>query len=43
MVQQKSEDKTWIIFPLLAFSIKEYNSKEIVFGWLTKTWTINGK
>ena len=40
MAQQELKHKAWLIFPLLAFSINEDNSKEIVFGWFNKTWTI---
>jgi hypothetical protein len=32
------EDKTWIILPVLAFSLNADGTKEVMFGWLTKTY-----
>jgi hypothetical protein len=32
--------KTWLILPLVAFSINEDKSKEITLGWLSFTYSI---
>jgi len=37
---KKNKDKSWLIFPLLAFSINEDGTKEITFGWITITLSI---
>jgi hypothetical protein len=36
----ENKGKSWLILPLLAFSINEDGAKEISFGWLTNTWWI---
>lgn len=37
---KKNEDKSWLILPFLAFSLYEDGTKEISFGWLTRTFWI---
>jgi hypothetical protein len=32
------EDKTWIILPVLAFSLNADGTKEVMLGWLNKTY-----
>jgi len=32
--------KSYILLPLLAISIDEDGSKEIMFGWFNYTWSI---
>jgi hypothetical protein len=34
------KDKTWLILPMLAFSFNAGGTKEVSFGWLTKTYWI---
>jgi len=34
------ETKTWLILPLIAFSINVDKSKEITLGWLSFTYSI---
>jgi hypothetical protein len=34
------EPKTWLILPLIAFSINADKSKEITLGWLCFTYSI---
>jgi hypothetical protein len=34
------KDKTWLILPMLAFSVNADGTKEVSFGWLTKTYWI---
>ncbi len=34
------KDKTWLILPLLAFSVNADGTKEVSFGWLTKTYWV---
>jgi len=34
------EDKTWLIFPMLAYTKYDDGSSEFFLGWLRKTWTI---
>jgi len=36
----EDKGKSWLILPLLAFSINEDGTKEITFGWLTTTLSI---
>jgi hypothetical protein len=35
-----SKDKTWLILPLFAFSVNSDGTKEVKFGWLTKTYWV---
>lgn len=37
---KKNKGYAWLIFPLLAFHLYEDGTKEISFGWLTRTWWI---
>ena len=32
------ENKTWLIFPMLAYSKYADGKREITFGWLNKTY-----
>jgi hypothetical protein len=34
------ENKTWLIFPMLAYTKYDDGSSEFFLGWLRKTWTI---
>ena len=34
------ENKTWLIFPMLAYTNFDDGSSEFFLGWLRKTWTI---
>lgn len=40
MEDKKDKGKSWLILPLLAFSINEDGTKELSFGWLSNTWWI---
>ena len=34
------KDKSWLILPMLAFSVYTDGTKEVSFGWLTKAFWI---
>jgi hypothetical protein len=34
------EDRAWLLLPLLAYTKYSNGTREISFGWLTKTWWI---
>ncbi len=34
------ENKTWLIFPMLAYTKYDDGSSEFFLGWLRRTWTI---
>lgn len=36
----KKQNRTYLVLPLLAFSIKGNGGIEIDFGWLNWTWTL---
>ena len=40
MSKKQCEDKSWLILPMLAFQRYEDGTKEIAFGWLTRTYWI---
>jgi hypothetical protein len=35
------KNKTWLILPMFAFSINADGTKEVSFGWFTKSYWIN--
>jgi hypothetical protein len=37
------EDKTWLIFPMVAYTKYANGSSEFFLGWLRKTWTFKLK
>jgi hypothetical protein len=39
-MDMKKQNRTYLVLPLLAFSINGDGSKEIDFGWLNYTWTL---
>jgi hypothetical protein len=37
-MKEEKKDKTYLVFPLLAFTKMKDGSKELTFGWLNRTW-----